>query len=232
MKRSTLIAVSALTAAIVIVPTVATAANGGSWLLGRANTESATTTVTTSVGTPLSLNAQSGYAPLKVNSGTKVTNLNADKIDGLDSTSFLRSTGKAVDADKVDGYHASSFSMRSAKTGTIVHDGSIDYVGAKCPTGTTISAAGGAPLYGYALAYSGPDWDATTGAIIPNSWYVVDDQGYAGYAYVTCLNPSGGAVPGAITSADQLFPTSTMAMSAAPQSDARRSTKNDRFIKH
>ncbi|HET9647915.1 MAG TPA: hypothetical protein VFP34_06750, partial [Microlunatus sp.] len=108
-KRSTIIAVAAVACAFAAVPTVASASNGGSWILGRSNTESATTTVTNSGGTPLTLNSKSGTAPLAVNSGTKVTNLNADKLDGVSSESFLRTTGKAADSDKVDGYHASSF---------------------------------------------------------------------------------------------------------------------------
>ncbi len=42
-------------------------------------------------GVPLSLQTLSGTAPLKVNSSTKVTNLNVDKLDGIDSSQFQRS---------------------------------------------------------------------------------------------------------------------------------------------
>ncbi len=41
-------------------------------------------------GPGLSSVVNSGVAPLSVNSDTKVKNLNADKLDGLDSTGFLR----------------------------------------------------------------------------------------------------------------------------------------------
>jgi hypothetical protein len=41
-------------------------------------------------GNPLDLRAKAGFAPMRVNSATKVTNLNADKIDGIDSTAFGR----------------------------------------------------------------------------------------------------------------------------------------------
>jgi hypothetical protein len=41
-------------------------------------------------GPALSAIVNSGVAPLKVNSGTKVDNLNADKLDGVDSTGFLQ----------------------------------------------------------------------------------------------------------------------------------------------
>jgi hypothetical protein len=41
--------------------------------------------------------------------------LDADKLDGLDSTSFLLTTGKAADSDKLDGLDSSSF-LRSNAT--------------------------------------------------------------------------------------------------------------------
>jgi len=48
---------------------------------------------TTRNATPLSLLAASGHAPLKVNTQTKVANLNADQLDGLDSSKFIKGTG-------------------------------------------------------------------------------------------------------------------------------------------
>jgi hypothetical protein len=39
--------------------------------------------------TALDLQVEPGKAPMKVNSGTKVTNLNADKVDGIDGTTLL-----------------------------------------------------------------------------------------------------------------------------------------------
>jgi hypothetical protein len=46
--------------------TIADAANGGNFLLGKANTETATATLTNTKGTPLKLAAPSGHAPLAV----------------------------------------------------------------------------------------------------------------------------------------------------------------------
>ena len=40
--------------------------------------------------TALDLKVQSGEAPMSVNSGAKVNSLNADQLDGLDSTFFAR----------------------------------------------------------------------------------------------------------------------------------------------
>jgi hypothetical protein len=70
----------------------AAAATGGTFILGKSNVASTTTTLThSSGGVPLSLQTRSGRAPLKVNSSTKVTNLNVDKLDGIDSSQFQRS---------------------------------------------------------------------------------------------------------------------------------------------
>jgi hypothetical protein len=47
---------------------------------------------------------------MRVNSAKKVTNLNADKVDGLDSTQFASGTGgKADDADLLDGKDSGAF---------------------------------------------------------------------------------------------------------------------------
>jgi len=48
-------------------------------------------------------------APFTVSSGTVVTNLNADRLDGKNASAFLPATGKAVDADKLDGHDSSEF---------------------------------------------------------------------------------------------------------------------------
>ncbi len=82
------------------------AATGGNFILGKANSASSTSSLTAPVAgkglqvtntsthagaAALGLNVASGHAPFTVNSGAKVANLNADKLDGLDSTAFLPS---------------------------------------------------------------------------------------------------------------------------------------------
>ncbi len=79
------------------------AATGGNFILGNPNSATSTTALSapiaakalqvtnTSTGagaTGLGLSVASGHPPFTVNSGTKVTNLNADKLDGLDSTAL------------------------------------------------------------------------------------------------------------------------------------------------
>src|SRR6266487_5490470 len=96
--------VCALAALFVALGGTTYAATGDNFILGNPNSASTTTSLTapvagtglqvtnTSTGagaTALGLNTASGHPPFTVNSGTKVTNLNADKLDGLDSISFV-----------------------------------------------------------------------------------------------------------------------------------------------
>jgi len=79
------------------------AATGGNVILGKANTATSQTGLTSnnagkalsitqnSTGTgatALGLVVPAGKPPMTVNSGTKVANLNADRLDGIDSTAF------------------------------------------------------------------------------------------------------------------------------------------------
>lgn len=93
MKRLTSSTLTILVAAAVLVLGgigVTVAATGGTFLLGKSNSASTTTSLTNSQGTALSLSSKSGTPPLKVNNTTKATNLNADLLDGLSSSSFQR----------------------------------------------------------------------------------------------------------------------------------------------
>jgi hypothetical protein len=113
--------VVALTLATV---TPALAANGGNFLLGKANVATAITGLTGTVAGPALqvynpststaataalFRVASGHPPFKVNSATKVANLNADKLDDKSSENFLASDGKAADSDKLDGSDSTAF---------------------------------------------------------------------------------------------------------------------------
>jgi hypothetical protein len=81
------------------------AATGGNFILGQANTATTpsslsapiaggkalqlTNTSATGGSTALGLTVGAGKAPFTVNSSGKVTNLNADRLDGIDSTEFI-----------------------------------------------------------------------------------------------------------------------------------------------
>ncbi len=68
-----------------------------------------TNTNTAAGSTALELRVAPGHGPLRVYSSTKVTNLNADQLDGKDSSAFLGKTEKAADSDKLDGLDSSAF---------------------------------------------------------------------------------------------------------------------------
>jgi hypothetical protein len=84
------------------------AATGGNFILGQPNSASSTTSLSAPVAgkalqlsntntaagaTALGLNVASGHSPFTVNSGTKVANLNADRLDDKDSSQFIQGKG-------------------------------------------------------------------------------------------------------------------------------------------
>lgn len=92
--------------AFIVLGGMSYAATGGNFVLGKSNTATSasslsapiagkalqvTNTSTGAGATALGLTTASGHAPFTVNSGTKVANLNADKLDGIDSSGFLSS---------------------------------------------------------------------------------------------------------------------------------------------
>jgi hypothetical protein len=95
----------ALLALVVALGSTGYAANGGAFILGLINGATqrtalganyngpalALSNVSTGVSaTALTLTVAAGHPPMKVNAATKVTNLNADYLDGIDSARFIR----------------------------------------------------------------------------------------------------------------------------------------------
>jgi hypothetical protein len=150
MRRPSPAMIVALLGLFVGLGGVGVAATGGNFILGQANSAGAKTSLTapindrallvsnTNTGSNaagLSLNVASHHAPLVVNSDAgKATNLDADKRDGNDSSSFLPKTGtaanasklggqlpsyylpaggKATDSDKLDGLDSTSFAAKA-----------------------------------------------------------------------------------------------------------------------
>jgi len=73
---------------------LADAATGGSFILGKSNSETSTATLANGKGTPLSLRAPAGRAPFAVNRSVEVGNLNAQYVDGK-TAAQLQSNGGA-----------------------------------------------------------------------------------------------------------------------------------------
>jgi hypothetical protein len=65
-------------------------ATGGPFILGQPNSETTTSILTNPNGSALSLRSPAGTAPLMVNNSAKVANLNADRLDGFDSSAFQK----------------------------------------------------------------------------------------------------------------------------------------------
>jgi hypothetical protein len=112
MKSLKVAAIAGASGAALAVATIALAGTGvgGVFNLGADNTVNKTTTLrsTSSFSGPqlqvknagggpaLDLQVNSGKAPLTVNSSSKVANLNADKLDGVDASGFVQGKGLVV----------------------------------------------------------------------------------------------------------------------------------------
>ncbi len=114
----------------------AAAATGGSFILGRGNAAGAPTTLKNNgFGPTLSLPAaRTGQPPLAVSAGAgKVANLNVDRIDGLDSSAFLRN-GQSLNAATLNGLDSTAFA-RSGDLASFQRR-----VGGTCPSGQAMVA--------------------------------------------------------------------------------------------
>lgn len=103
-----MVGLSVILALVFGVATSALGANGKPFLLGKSNAATLVSTlVKKSAGPALSLKVGSG-PPLAVNSSGKVANLNADTLDGKDSTQFLTSSNIYQRDTFIDGYTGQS----------------------------------------------------------------------------------------------------------------------------
>ena len=104
------------------------AATGGSFVLGKDNKAEAPTRLTSSArhGPTLALkntgrqaaatfSVRPGVAPFSVGSTAKVGKLNADLVDGVDSTGFYAAGSKVTDADRLDGVDSTGFYRSGSK---------------------------------------------------------------------------------------------------------------------
>jgi hypothetical protein len=110
MRKPSPATVIALVALFVALGGVGIAADGQNLILGKPDNSAThktglstpvndkalqlTNTNTGTSATALGLTVASGHAPFTVSSQTRVANLNADKLDGIDSGGFLRSKGE------------------------------------------------------------------------------------------------------------------------------------------
>ena len=188
------------------------AANGNPLMLGKTNNATKITELKNG-GTPLKLTSKQGKAPLVVNSGKKVAKLNADSLDGVDSSAFLRSSaassflavgGKAADADKLDGASSESFALASGQTADVTAvatfqdadgNGTADslFARAVCPAGTKVTGGGEVNSSSGFTVVSVPSsngWVVASTAD-PGVDLVTDVE-----AHAVCYNPRGAVAGG------------------------------------
>lgn len=120
--RSTAALAVALVALFCAMGGPAAAVTGGNFILGKTNTADHQTaltsnapgspalglqnTATTTGSVPLKLTTSPGIAPFQTNSATKVNHLNADLLDGLDSTAYQKLvTGTCSGASAISAIH-------------------------------------------------------------------------------------------------------------------------------
>jgi hypothetical protein len=158
----------------------AVAATGGKFILGHKNSAGAVSTLTNTRGPALSLRSRSGTPSLVVNSRSKVTNLNADSLDGLDATALALAAGrtgvvKGLASDLGSGAFVAS---------------------ASCPSGTLLTGGGVWDNTSSGITYlNAPDEDRPTttwmAAVSVDTSVVPADAPEDVKAYAVCYNPRG-----------------------------------------
>ncbi|MGZ4599323.1 MAG: hypothetical protein ACXVYY_08730 [Oryzihumus sp.] len=170
----------------------AEAASGGTFILGRANAATTTTTLSNPYGTALSLGSPAGRPPLLVGTNTtKVPSLDADLVDGLDSSVFQRRVSGAcqVGSSVVSVSATGAVVCRATSASSMVVTGQVSNLGggAYCPAGWVLGGGGfeqpyvsdesrrdllraSRPSQGSGLSYNG--WVATFDPRAVNSFQV------------------------------------------------------------
>lgn len=164
----------------------AVAATGGTFVLGRGNVASTTTTLKNS-GTAATLTlpqSRAGQAPLAVSSWAgKATHLDSDELDGLDSTAF------ALAAAKVGSVEGTAEGVDLDGNGT--PDAYVAYAG--CPAGTKVTGGGHEVFTAAGALVSRSDDNGWVVVSVPDAASTLDDV----FAVAQCYNPRG-AVSGSV----------------------------------
>jgi hypothetical protein len=163
MRKPSPAMVVALLALFVALGGVGVAATGGNFILGQSNgagnttslssgvTSGATLSITNTGGKPAGrFSSNSGVPPLAVNNGTRIPNLNADKLDGFDSSSFLPWNGTAYNSSLLGGQPPSYYeTLKGSIREWTWAIASFDMAGysdgsatANCPTGSVVLGGG------------------------------------------------------------------------------------------
>lgn len=180
-SKATFFAAGAITA-LVLGSGTAVAATGGKFILGRSNSASTTTTLTNGAGSALTLKSKAGTPALRVGNSIKVPYLNADTVDGVDSSAFARTAGKTGSFD----YVGESIDADG--------NGSIDTIVAfaDCPPGTQLTGGGmGNYTRSGVTLESAPFTDPESYIVVVGVDESVTEDPADVYASATCYSPTG-----------------------------------------
>jgi hypothetical protein len=197
------IAVGALGALCLGVATVgvATAANGGSLILGHGNSATKTTTLTDHDGTPLALVGKTSKPPLTVNSSKEVAHLNSALLGGKSATA-LSTYGSGAQINSFepgtlsDTYTAATVvaSTATLATGTYYVDATAVVDGSTGGFGEC--AVGMSPNLSNDPTQGGGDIPGTTRAFVQAAETAVIKLTHAAKINEYCAGPSGSTALG------------------------------------
>ena len=109
------------------------------WLIGKAASAAALKVTNPNGGPALDLRVNPGVAPMKVNSSTRVDNLNADQLDGQDSSQFVPANTNSFVRNNI--YRNES----TLGSGTLLSDGTF-VLAASCLAGDVMLSGGPANI--------------------------------------------------------------------------------------
>jgi hypothetical protein len=208
MRKPSPAMIVALVALFVALGGAGMAATGGNFILGHANSATKTSSLSAPVAggkalqltnnntsnaasTALGLNVAGGHAPFSVNSAVKVANLNADTLDGVDSSALQRlvsgncSTDTAVQAIASNGSVACSSAFL---TSSAFHRFGLQTIAAGAPN-QTLFTAGQLSFIGICM----PAWGQGQSFISLQS--SADHAAFTGTASSALDLPAGGLQP-------------------------------------
>ena len=174
----------------------AVATTGGAFVLGRPNAESSTASLSNANGTALSLGGGGGKPALAVNNTAKIARLNADLLDGLDSTRLQRRvTGTCAPGSAVATISATGAVTCDDEQALITYEsGTIDGTGTTDPgfgvavCGNGFAVVGG----GFAAGTTDPPPPALASVSTPLT-YTDPDTGATAELYVVQLTNVDGS---------------------------------------
>jgi len=131
-----LVGLSVILALTFGVTSTALGANGKPFLLGKKNVATAVSTLLRKgAGPALKLNVGSGQPPLVANAAAgKATNLNADKIDGLDVTQIGVNGLQRIEAESAENSVSSKQATATCPSGKVLVGTGFDIFGGKSGT--------------------------------------------------------------------------------------------------